>query len=557
MFKPPVYSNSVILPCIRVIVSRCLGPVDDLTERPPHADHGGHPLIPKKEAVDAFEKVILSHHPLNPHTSKKSKGELYELGNQIITDLEGETNDWNMVWSNNTTGAIRLLFDHYYWGSGKKPVLGIDIRNHTSAAIPAKQCAVKQALLTCGRNIGGKGGTWSGSDSDIDASTNDTLDEVPIFYFSTIGDVPLGGILSQSPSHLFQDPESYKSLLEKSENYMFRPAVVLSLRNYMPGTPGLLEQLFDGTQFSRRPLLVIPSTSNLDGATVNLVTLKEFLGKWKEKGIYWRVLIDGAKSFGDGNLNLRELKDVADYITFSMYKQCGMSTGVGCLLIRSKSESIEPLISGLHDPRYRPNYGGGGVTTWDPCGLSVLPSNDISLRMSTGTPPIMSILHQIEMMKAFRKIEKDKGTTNYHQANTLAKMLIFNLPSGVLCVNCHPSMWSVFRGTTVLLSILHPSYNDTLVCYEHLDGTISQDHGLWRSGPCCNYGGFYSVLSGKRHNFTDENECEEGFFKCSQSKVTDYGAMPAVFRVSFGLLNRPRDVEAVINKLTSLMDTLR
>jgi len=120
MFKPPVYSHSVILPCIRVIVSRCLGPVDDLTERPPHADHGGHPLIPKKEAVDAFEKVILSHHPLNPHTSKKSKGELYELGNQIITDLEGETNDWNMVWSTNTTGAIRLLFDHYYWGSGKK-----------------------------------------------------------------------------------------------------------------------------------------------------------------------------------------------------------------------------------------------------------------------------------------------------------------------------------------------------------------------------------------------------------------------------------------------------
>jgi len=541
---------STLLPSIRVIVTRGLRAVDDSAERPAHADHGGHPLIPKQEAVDAFEKVVLSHHPLNPHTSKKSKGELYDLGNEVITSLEGECEDWKMVWTSNTTGAIRLLFDHYYWGVDKKPVLGIDIRNHTSAAVPAKQCAVKQALLSSRKGRG------ESQDPRIDGPQfrgSLAEGEVPIFYFSTNGDVPIGGVLSQSPAYSFQDTANCHSLIED-----LRPGVLLGLHNYYPGLPGRLEQLFEDpdSRYTSRPLLIIPSTSNLDGATVNLTALKEFLVKWKDKGIHWRVLIDAAKSYGDGNLNLRELKEIADYISFSMYKQCGMSTGVGCLLIRTKPESIEPLISGLSDPSYRPNYGGGGVSTWDPCGLNVTPSNDLTLRMSTGTPPVMSILHQIEMLKAFRNIEQEKGITNYEQANSLAKMLIFNLPTGVVSVNCHPGMWNVFRGTTVLLAILHPRYKNTLVCFHHMDSTISQDHGLWRSGPCCNYGGFYTVLNGKKHNFEDEGQCDENNVNCAD-KITDYGTMPAVFRVSFGLLNRPRDVKSVVLKLKLLLKSLR
>eukprot|EP00915_Cephaloidophora_sp_WS-2016_P004955 GHVH01006601.1.p1 GENE.GHVH01006601.1~~GHVH01006601.1.p1 ORF type:complete len:464 (+),score=57.48 GHVH01006601.1:38-1429(+) len=348
--------------------------------RLPHADHGGHPLVPHEAIVQSFQKIIASSSHLNPHRAKKSGGDLDLCGRKVVEYLDGDPEDWSMIWTANTTASIRILMDHYEFGGA--PLIGIDIRSHTSAAVPSKQIAQKG----CGQ----------------------------VFYFSTLGSIPVGGLLGDEVQRV---------------DHQGGP-IVNSLLDYLPGG-----HFTDALSWPRHPLLMIPSVSNYDGCHCDVSAIQRFVSAWKCEGVDWRVCIDAAKSFGDGSLRLSNLMEVADYVVFSMFKLCGLSNGVGCLLVRRAPLSLFPLIQDSSGPHHYPCYGGGGVVQWSPTTDHVIPTPELPLRMSTGTPPYLSILHNIDMMETWGKW--NAGGRMNRNANTLAKLLISNLPLGLILLNGH------------------------------------------------------------------------------------------------------------------------
>eukprot|EP00915_Cephaloidophora_sp_WS-2016_P004956 GHVH01006602.1.p1 GENE.GHVH01006602.1~~GHVH01006602.1.p1 ORF type:complete len:767 (+),score=98.17 GHVH01006602.1:38-2338(+) len=464
--------------------------------RLPHADHGGHPLVPHEAIVQSFQKIIASSSHLNPHRAKKSGGDLDLCGRKVVEYLDGDPEDWSMIWTANTTASIRILMDHYEFGGA--PLIGIDIRSHTSAAVPSKQIAQKG----CGQ----------------------------VFYFSTLGSIPVGGLLGDEVQRV---------------DHQGGP-IVNSLLDYLPGG-----HFTDALSWPRHPLLMIPSVSNYDGCHCDVSAIQRFVSAWKCEGVDWRVCIDAAKSFGDGSLRLSNLMEVADYVVFSMFKLCGLSNGVGCLLVRRAPLSLFPLIQDSSGPHHYPCYGGGGVVQWSPTTDHVIPTPELPLRMSTGTPPYLSILHNIDMMETWGKW--NAGGRMNRNANTLAKLLISNLPLGLILLNGHPSYYRSFQGSTVLLGIHHPRHHRFAYRSEFPESRIEGGE-LWRTGPCCNYGGYYTVVNGISVLST---QLSEGCDRTDKSCESANSSLPVTLRVSFGGLNDRRDVRAVIRELTSLTKLLK
>lgn len=289
---------------------------------PIYLDHAGAPLF-SKAVIDSTSHDLLSTFLVNPHSSKKQQDRIEIIRNATLRFFGASVENFSLVWTSGTTGALRLLGEQFRWQKGS--VFGYTENNHTSVVGLREYAKSRGAEVFTFNAAEGFSNSRVTSTAYIKSRIHEyktqshitqcTAEEpLPTVHRAKKSVPPVVDCRSEISSLSEQRSEEDREPISEEDN----PIWISS------GGPHLL---------------AVAGESNFDGTRVNLLQLSKLreisrpsFTSDSGNSIRFAVLMDAAKLAGSQCLNLDDVG--VDFVVVSFYKIFGYPTGLGALIIR-------------------------------------------------------------------------------------------------------------------------------------------------------------------------------------------------------------------------------